>query len=76
MVMDPSGIGFGLADPFCCNADDLPPAVDRDVDFGREILPLLQKQCWSCHGGEKRESGLKLDSRSSLVLGGDLARQS
>lgn len=41
------------------------------IDFQRQIRPLLAAKCWSCHGSEQRESGLRLDLRSGLVAGGD-----
>ena len=34
-------------------------------------LKILQDRCWSCHGAEKRESGLRLDQRNALLAGGD-----
>ena len=52
-------------------ADDLPPAANRPIDFARDIKPLLAKHCWSCHGAEARESGLRLDLASGLLAGGD-----
>ncbi len=55
-------------------ADDLPPAVERKIDFGQDVQPLLKDRCWSCHGGEKQESGLRLDRRDLMMNGGDLGR--
>ena len=31
-----------------------------EVDFSRQIRPLLAKQCFSCHGPDKQESGVAL----------------
>ncbi|MEM7236186.1 MAG: DUF1549 domain-containing protein, partial [Planctomycetota bacterium] len=42
-----------------------------DVDFEREIAPILESRCWSCHGERKQKSGLRLDRRSTALLGGD-----
>jgi hypothetical protein len=55
-------------------ADDLPPAVERKIDFVQDVQPLLKDRCWSCHGGEKQESGLRLDRRDLMMTGGDLGR--
>ena len=30
------------------------------VDFARDIRPILQRHCTSCHGGVRREAGLRL----------------
>lgn len=38
--------------------------------FQKEILPILQKHCFRCHG-EKDKGGLKLNSRAAALRGGD-----
>jgi len=50
-----------------------PPAVsDADSDFmERRIRPVLVEQCQKCHGPQKQMGGLRLDSRSALLQGGD-----
>ncbi len=50
---------------------ELPKAAERAVDFARDVRPLLEKHCWSCHGSEKQESGLRLDRHAALLEGGD-----
>ncbi len=42
-----------------------------DVEFARDVLPILKAHCVECHGAEEPESGLNLLSRSSLLRGGD-----
>ncbi|ADB17401.1 protein of unknown function DUF1549 [Pirellula staleyi DSM 6068] len=42
------------------------------VDYAREIEPLLRRSCYSCHGSEVQESGLRLDDRARAMMGGDL----
>jgi hypothetical protein len=49
----------------------LPLAADRPVDFVTEIQPLLQKGCFSCHGSEHQEGGLRLDQKQRALIGGD-----
>jgi hypothetical protein len=39
-------------------------------DFVRDVLPLLQEQCWSCHGPAKQKGGLRLDVKSRALAGG------
>lgn len=41
------------------------------VDFHREIKPILESQCYSCHQGAKVKGGLRLDLRSEALLGGN-----
>ena len=52
-------------------AGELPPAVDKPVDFAKDIQPLLQKNCYSCHGVEHQEGGLRLDQKKRALEGGD-----
>ena len=39
--------------------------------FETKIRPVLATECLPCHGGKKTENGLKVDSRQSLLRGGD-----
>jgi mono/diheme cytochrome c family protein len=49
-------------------ADPAGPAAPSDP---AAALKILQARCWSCHGAEKRESGLRLDQKAALLTGGD-----
>jgi hypothetical protein len=51
----------------------LPPPANTIVDFSRDIRPLLEAKCYSCHGTEKQKSGYRLDVRS-LAFAGDRPR--
>lgn len=42
-----------------------------EVDFARDVLPILQRSCFECHGEKKAAGGLKLDSAPALAKGGD-----
>lgn len=39
--------------------------------FEQQVHPILAKRCYECHGAEKQESGLRLDSREAVLAGGD-----
>ncbi len=41
------------------------------IDFVREVRPIFDKHCYSCHGADKQKSGLRLDVRQSAMKGGD-----
>lgn len=51
-------------------ASHLAAAADGKVDFAKEIYPILEQQCFKCHGPEKQKGKLRLDSRAAAVKGG------
>lgn len=46
-------------------------AMAEDIDFARDVYPILQRSCFECHGAEKHKGGLRLDERESAIKGGD-----
>ncbi|MCO6458998.1 MAG: hypothetical protein J5I93_27135, partial [Pirellulaceae bacterium] len=40
------------------------------VEFSRDVAPILQR-CTRCHGAERQEAGLRLDSGGGIRAGGD-----
>ncbi|MEO8496537.1 MAG: DUF1549 domain-containing protein, partial [Planctomycetota bacterium] len=53
------------------DAKSLPTAADRQVDFAADIQPILRKTCYSCHGPQEQEAGLRLDLKARALEGGD-----
>src|SRR5262245_28567135 len=49
----------------------LPPVAGRKVDYKQDIQPLLAQNCYSCHGPEVQQAGLRLDKRQNALRGGD-----
>src|SRR5438874_12796574 len=48
--------------------------ADSPEFFEKRIRPLLTEHCFKCHGdlkGKEPKGGLRLDSRSSMLKGGD-----
>ena len=41
------------------------------VDFAKEVLPILEKNCLECHGAEKQKGKLRMDSREAMLKGGE-----
>jgi ankyrin repeat protein len=63
-----------LSLPLFCqtpSSPKLPPAAAIQVDFNQHIQPLLATKCFSCHGGEVTQGGLRLDRRQAAMRGGD-----
>ncbi len=46
-------------------------AIGEDVDFSHEIVPLLKQQCGKCHIGSQKKGGFSINSRESLLAGGE-----
>ena len=42
-----------------------------EIEFERDIAPILEERCWYCHGEDEQESGLRLDLRPRMLRGGD-----
>src|SRR6266481_3424703 len=49
----------------------LPPAVAREVDFAKEVQPILERSCLKCHEPEKAKGKLLLDTREHALKGGE-----
>ncbi len=52
-------------------AQDAPPSPEQVRFFESEVRPLLVEHCAKCHGPKKPKAGLRLDSRSAVLAGGD-----
>jgi len=49
------------------------PSAAEMALFEKEVLPVLQANCFKCHGGgDKLRGGLRLISREGILKGGDL----
>ena len=58
--------------PLGSRAQEAAPLDPRHVAFfEREIRPILVEHCYSCHGEEAAEGGLRLDSAAATLRGGD-----
>jgi hypothetical protein len=48
-----------------------PISDDQLRQFEAEVRPVLVNHCLNCHGAEKQWAGLRLDSRTAILQGGD-----
>ena len=46
-------------------------AADREIDYQRDVKPILHSRCYACHGALKQEAGLRLDSGRAIREGGE-----
>jgi hypothetical protein len=58
------------ARPAAPPARPLPPAVNRPIDFVKDVQPILNTLCLSCHGSRKQRGDLRLDSRAAALRTG------
>ena len=51
----------------------VPSVLRADVDYQKDIRPILAEHCWHCHGvdDKERQGGLRLDDRSAALRGGE-----
>ena len=49
---------------------ELPEVAGHKVDFEKEILPILQKNCLACHNKSDAESDLVLETPQAIIAGG------
>src|SRR5260221_8156961 len=53
-------------------ADPIKRFSPEQLDFfEKQVRPLLAANCLSCHGPQKQEGGLRLDTREAILKGGD-----
>jgi Protein of unknown function (DUF1549)/Protein of unknown function (DUF1553)/Planctomycete cytochrome C len=41
------------------------------IDFAHDIVPILRQHCGQCHTGDKKKGGYSLNTRASLIAGGE-----
>jgi hypothetical protein len=51
-------------------ADPLPPAAQKEINFGKDVRVILAHNCLKCHAGDKKKGGLSLASRDDTLRGG------
>lgn len=42
-----------------------------EPDFARDVRPILEQQCFKCHGDKKQQGGLRFDVRGGAMRKGD-----
>ena len=61
---------------FAGDEGSVPRAGDgKSVDFARDVRPIFQRHCVSCHGGVRRKGGLSLLTRADATAAAKSGRQ-
>jgi hypothetical protein len=62
---------FALIGSSTAGAAETVEIKNSDEFFEKAVRPLLATRCLECHGAKDPESGLRLDSRSAILAGGE-----
>ena len=62
---------IGLCGCAISAAEQRKPTADELQFFETNVRPLLAAHCFKCHGPQKQQGGLRLDSRGGMVRGGE-----
>lgn len=70
-----SAVMAGVVVDSAAAADAQPTAIadlkhDGPVDFQKEVLPILKRNCTACHNASKKEGDLVLESPAAILKGG------
>src|SRR5437763_2326241 len=49
----------------------LPPPATTQVNFGKDVKPILEASCIKCHGRGRDKGHFRIDSRETLLKGGE-----
>src|ERR1041384_2397615 len=52
-------------------AQTLPPPATHQINFTKEIKPIIDASCIKCHGRGRDKGGLQMDTRETFLKGGD-----
>ncbi len=61
----------GLISAAEIDATKLPPSAAQQIDFTRDIKPIIDGRCIRCHGTEKPKSKFSLITREASLRGGE-----
>ncbi|HVC98948.1 MAG TPA: PSD1 and planctomycete cytochrome C domain-containing protein [Pirellulales bacterium] len=64
------GLAYGVSLQAADSDGGAPTAADLEF-FEKQVRPLLANHCHKCHGPDEQKGGLRLDSRSAVLAGGD-----
>src|SRR2546425_1220271 len=49
----------------------VPAAIQDQADFATQIKPILEKSCVRCHARGQRKGGFSIETRASVLAGGE-----
>ena len=58
------------AEEYEYDAAKIPPVSSKQVDFVKDIQPLIEKSCIGCHSGRRPKSKYSMETREKTIAGG------
>ena len=49
----------------------LPPASKKTISFAKDVRPILEANCFQCHGPDKQKSQFRIDDKQAALKGGE-----
>src|SRR5205823_2441607 len=53
----------------------LPPPATKQIDFVKDIQPVLKEHCYSCHGEKKQKASLRWDVKQLALAGSERGKE-
>ncbi len=47
------------------------PGMAQQADFAHQIVPILREKCGDCHAGNQKEGAFSINTRESILAGGE-----
>lgn len=69
----PTALDKSLDAIYSPKALDIDPAQAALVTFAKDLAPIIERNCLTCHGGENPKAGLNLSTHAGILKGGDYA---
>jgi hypothetical protein len=67
--LTPAPISAAISPTAPVSTPNSPAAPSSGVSFSKDVLPLLQSTCVSCHGGARTSRGLDLTNYNNVMAG-------
>lgn len=65
-------LGYSVCGISSANEPDKPKeAGSTQIDYEKDVLPILSAHCFRCHGEDRQRAGLALNFREAILTGGN-----
>ena len=64
------GVALALGAVLLVSAANAAESSKEQVDFARDVFPVLMRRCADCHGPDEQEGQFRIDARAAVFGGG------